>query len=319
MSNKQVIYGKAFEYALTTQYVCYFKKHNIVTDLIKNEAYKTAQNCYLSCTEKERQFFDAAADHTIGTIIKLEPGLDHPNGEEDVLKVTMMSDAAGQSGDVRDVVFSRSKPAWEIGFSAKNNHDAVKHSRLSGTLDFGESWLGVKCSQDYWDKVHPVFDRLQALKTQKVKWNEVKNKREDYYVPVLCAFRDEMLRINSKHNKIPEKLINYVIGKYPFYKIIKDDTHNLVIVKAFHVSGPLNKPYNDVKPGFRTPKLKFPTRIIEFDFKKNSQTTLHMILDEGWEISFRLHNGDGLVIPSLKFDITLIGNPPILFTQHLFQ
>ena len=43
-----------------------------------------------------------------------------------------------------------------------------------------------------------------------------------------------------------------------------------------------------------------------------------MVLDEGWQISFRIHYASSLLETSLKFDINLIGNPPILFTQHLF-
>ena len=318
-TNTQVTNGKAFEYALATQYVRYLTEHDVITEMAENDAFKIASKCYFSCEEEERKRFDAAAYQTIDTIIKLEPGLTAQKGKDDVLEVLMMTDAAGQGGDVRDVVFKRSNPAWEIGFSAKNNHEAAKHSRLSDDKDFGESWLGVKCSQQYWDEVLPVFGKLRALKDQKVKWNELDNKHDDYYVPVLKAFRDEMCRINAANDNIPQLLIKYLIGKHPFYKIIKDDKHKLVVVKAFHVSGELNKSYNGVKPRYCTPKLKFPSRIVEFDFKKNSKTTLHMILDEGWEISFRIHSGDGPAIPSLKFDITLIGNPPILFTQHLFQ
>lgn len=73
------------------------------------------------------------------------------------------------------------------------------------------------------------------------------------------------------------------------------------------------------KPQYKTPRLNYPTRIVEFEFKKGSETTLNMIMDEGWEVSFRIHSADKTVESSLKFDITLIGNPPILFTQHLFQ
>ena len=53
--------------------------------------------------------------------------------------------------------------------------------------------------------------------------------------------------------------------------------------------------------------------------KSGSYNTLNMILDGGWEISFRIHNASTKVEKSLKFDIKLLGNPPILFTQHLFQ
>ena len=47
--------------------------------------------------------------------------------------------------------------------------------------------------------------------------------------------------------------------------------------------------------------------------------TLNMILDGGWEISFRIHSADNPIVLSLKFDVKLLGNPPILFSQYLFQ
>ena len=60
-------------------------------------------------------------------------------------------------------------------------------------------------------------------------------------------------------------------------------------------------------------------RLIELEFKKESLTTLMMVLDEGWQISFRIHSAESLLSNSLKFDIKIIGNPPILFTQHHFN
>ena len=81
----------------------------------------------------------------------------------------------------------------------------------------------------------------------------------------------------------------------------------------------LNKSYEGVKPRFQTPKLNLPTRIVEFKMKADSDNTLNMILDGGWEISFRIHNASTKVEQSLKFDVKLLGNPPVFFTQYLFQ
>ncbi len=58
-------------------------------------------------------------------------------------------------------------------------------------------------------------------------------------------------------------------------------------------------------------------RIIELSFKPNSTDTLFLICDEGWQISFRIHNASSKVEPSLKFDINLIGQPPALYTHHI--
>ena len=50
-------------------------------------------------------------------------------------------DGQGVKGDVRDIVIKRKNIEWEIGLSIKHNHDAVKHSRLSHKLDFGNEWF----------------------------------------------------------------------------------------------------------------------------------------------------------------------------------
>ncbi|MFT4203469.1 MAG: HaeIII family restriction endonuclease [Chitinophagaceae bacterium] len=79
------------------------------------------------------------------------------------------------------------------------------------------------------------------------------------------------------------------------------------------------RPYSGVKPRATTEAIHLPSRIIEFEFSENNpDNTLMMILDKGWQIGFRIHNASTLLETSLKFDINLIGNPPIIFTQHLF-
>lgn len=80
----------------------------------------------------------------------------------------------------------------------------------------------------------------------------------------------------------------------------------------------MNQTVNGKKPVVKTDTVKLPNRIIELEFKENPDTTLMMILDEGWQISFRIHSASPFIENSLKLDIQLIENPPILFTQHLF-
>lgn len=63
--------------------------------------------------------------------------------------------------DTNDIFFSRKD--FKIGLSIKHNHTAVKHSRLSHKIDFGLEWLGNPCSESYWQKVTPIFDRLKIL------------------------------------------------------------------------------------------------------------------------------------------------------------
>ena len=35
---------------------------------------------------------------------------------------------------------------------------------MSHKLDFGKAWFGIPCSQEYWETVSPIFDRLKAGK-----------------------------------------------------------------------------------------------------------------------------------------------------------
>ncbi len=323
----QVQNGKAFEYAIATNYYQYLLEKGLNVVLEKDEQYYITKNCYDIQKERAKIAFDRAAVKTIETLLVLEPSLSNQVNTNDVLKIRIATDAEGENGDVRDVIFTRNqiRPRWQVGFSAKNNHEAVKHSRLSMTIDFGETWLGYPCSNAYFEEIKPVFDKLLEYKQQNpnMLWADVPEKQESVYVPVLNAFRKELLRLNDEFDDIPEKLLGYLIGRYPFYKIIKDDANNLVIVKAFNlesaISNALNKRVNGQVPRARVPKIKLPSRIIEFEYKRNSKTTLMMVLDEGWQVSFRIHSADGPLNSSLKFDIQLIGNPPILFTQHIFN
>lgn len=319
MAGEQVKNGKAFEYALAFQYVSYLCNLGLNVELVNNPSYENALSFYDKCSPDSRLAFNQAAYQTIDTIIRLEPGLTAEKDVNDKLLISISPDSDGINGDVRDIVFKREESNWEIGFSAKNNNDAIKHSRLSKDLDFGQKWIGVKCSQEYWDSIAPIFNSLQIYKEKGLLWRELSHKAKDVYIPILNAFKKELLRINSIYAQTPKKLIEYLIGIYPFYKIIKEDLDNLVIVKAFNLKGKLGKKINGKKSKYKIPKLNFPTRIIEFEMKKDSDNTLIMIMDQGWEISFRLHNASSIVETSLKFDIQLIGNPPILFTQYIFQ
>jgi len=316
----QVKNGKAFEYAIAKMYCEYICQQGKNAVLVENDACAQARTYYEGFDEVEQRKFDNAASETIETMIKIEPGLMAQKDETDVLNVCLQKDQEGEMGDVRDVVFSRLRPKWEIGFSAKNNNDAVKHSRLGRALDFGQVWLNRPCSQTYWDEIAPVFEYIEECVSKGLAWEDLGTaKREKVYMPLLKAFRREVLSLAVSDASVPARLVQYLIGNHPFYKIIKDDAHHLVIVKAFNINGELNKTVNGVKARYTTPKINLPTRIVEFEMKEDSDTTLNMILDGGWEISFRLHNASTMVERSLKFDIKLLGNPPVLFTQHLFQ
>lgn len=316
LSGTQVRNGKAFEYALAMAYYSYLLEKEIDVVIVNDNAFKTAKEYYYQLEFVERKRFDYCCALTIDSIVKIEPGLTAVK-QSKPLQIVINSDFAGEQGDVRDVIFRRSN--WEIGFSAKNNNDAVKHSRLSSILDFGESWFNVRCSDEYWNEISPIFDYLGEMKKASKSWKDLGDEKiTKVYLPLLHAFKNEVLRINNSNEGIPQKLIRYLIGNYSFYKIIKDDISNMVIIKAFNIEGELNRPFDGVKSHYKIPVINLPTRIVEFEMMEGSSNTLNMILNKGWEVSFRIHNASSKVEQSLKFDIQLLGNPPILFSHHIF-
>ena len=72
------------------------------------------------------------------------------------------------------------KKGWNIGLSCKNNHEAVKHSRLSRTIDFGKEWLGYSISENYKNAINPLFDELDELKSKKLVGQELIKKMKGF-------------------------------------------------------------------------------------------------------------------------------------------
>lgn len=314
----QTLNGKAFEYALLFEFYERLKTITSVS-ITENEPFQNAKGCFDSFIEEEQDTFRISASAAINFLIDIEPRLSNGISKEDILVLEIVSDQAGQTGDVRDVLIIRSLQKWEIGISAKNNHRAVKHSRLSLNIDFGEKWLGVPCSQNYFDEIKPIFDMLGNLKAsdKSTKWTSIENMHQVVYIPILNAFRKELLRLDKENpNIVAENLVQYLIGNEDFYKVIKGNKK--VEIQAYNLSGTLNLPFENVKPKARIPKLKLPSRLIEIVYQDNSTTTLLVSLNEGWQISFRIHNASSRVEPSLKFDINLVSAPHTLFTNHIF-
>jgi hypothetical protein len=121
----------------------------------------------------------------------------------------------------------------------------------------------------------------------------------------LQAFQNEIKNL-SNHNPthVAKELVQYLLGRYDFYKIIKSNGNVEII--SFNITGAL-------KWG---KKIPLPSRIINISMKPKSKTTLLLVFDQGWQISFRLHNARTLVEPSLKFDINIIGCPATI-SRHV--
>lgn len=314
----QTINGKAFEYALLKKF---YDRLSLLTEvtIIENEPLKRVIECFNEIAEDEQNNFKVAASFAVNFLIDLEPRLSVALSEKDILSLEIVSDSAGKIGDVRDVLLIRSLQKWEIGVSAKNNHRALKHSRLSTRLNFGKEWVNMACSETYFNEINVVFSMLSKIRTENrtAKWDEIfDDKNEQIYKPVLKAFRKEILSLQDKDSdNFASNLVQYLVGNNDFYKIIK--SKRKIEIQAFNLNGTLNLPAKGKKPELKITKIQLPKRLIELTFKKGHDNTLIATFDEGWQISFRLHSAKSTIEPSLKFDVTLISAPYNLFSHHM--
>ena len=313
-----MVAGKSFEYALLAQFKEKLECHTNV-EVIENSALDVAKCCFDSVTNTEQSEYLLSASFAVNFLMDIEPRLSNGIDKNDILQLKILTDDAGQDGDVRDVITIRLRQQWEIGVSAKNNHKAVKHSRLSSSIDFGEKWLGFKVSKAYFDDVNPIFENLKQIRTQsnkQAKWSALGDYHASVYVPILNAFASELRRLDKKHpQKVAKNLVAYLVGNKDFYKVIK--SKKSVEIHAYNLNGTLNLPFQakNITPKYKIPKVALPTQIQDIAFKKN--TTVIVTLNNDWTLSFRIHNASSRVEPSLKFDITLLKAPKSLFKNTL--
>ena len=266
-----------------------------------------SKQAWETLSSQDKEIYKISALTGVNIILNLEPLIIEKSN--DILNLKIQSDDEGKKGDVRDIVIMRGNIDWEIGLSLKHNHFAVKHSRLSKKLDFGEKWYGIPCSEEYWKKVKPIFDFLEEEKEKKTLWKEIVNKNEDVYFPLLEAFKIEILDQNRKNIKLLENMLKYLLGKFDFYKVISIDNKKVTRVQSYNLYGTLNQDGVHEKRKIEIPIIILPTRIVSLDFKPNSLTTLELYLNNGWQFTFRIHNAEKEVKPSLKFDIQIVGMP----------
>ena len=274
--------GRAFEYALASAF-----SRIIGCEITRTAASHHAESMYVSVGEevvslKER--FDTGSDNAARFLISKDEAFENAHS------VKIQDDSHGRLGDVRDILVHYQD--GEIGISAKHNHSAVKHSRLSDRNDFGQRWGGCPVSEDYWNRVRPVFERLRQEKERGRLFRDLPDKIDTIYNPVLSAFEDELRRLcQDNSNQFIKQFFHYLVGMLDYYKVIC--LSNQVVVESINLDGTLRW----------GSKWETPTRIERIERKERSDNTVLVNFEGGWQLSFRIHNATTRAEPSLKFDI----------------
>ena len=311
MSDQSNNHGRAYEFICLLTLYKEIARYRSVT-INKNSSYDAAQRAWGSISQNLQNLLEQSASAAVYTIFDLEPLIIEDGNDR--LDLFIQPDSQGEEGDVRDILIVRRNIQWEIGLSIKHNHFAVKHSRLAKTLDFGKRWFGVPCSRQYWKDVDPVFNYLENEERKSSKWRDMPDKEGDVYIPLLNAFSNEIHRSVESHPDLPRKMVEYLLGTFDFYKVISVDKQRLTKILSFNLRGTLNQPSRSDRPKIKIPIANLPTRIVSLGLKPNSNNTVELYMDGGWQFSFRIHNAATLVETSLKFDIQIIGMPASIIT-----
>lgn len=311
MSNWSNNNGRAFEYI--TILTLNEKLSAIRTSqIIKNSSFQASKNAWDLIDEPLKRYLMSSANVAVKKIFELEPLL--LENDNNCVTLQIQKDERGIEGDVRDILISRSNIKWEIGLSLKHNHFAVKHSRLSAKLDFGNSWYGQPCSKNYWSEIKSVFDYCRAEKNKGLKWSQLSDKQNDVYTPLLNAFINEIKRASASDAEVPKKMVEYLLGKYDFYKVVSVDAYRLVQIISFNLRGTLNQQSKTIKSETIIPICDLPESILFIGIDPKRPSTVLLSMDKGWSFSFRMHNASTYVETSLKFDIQIIGMPTTIIT-----
>lgn len=314
MSSKSNDQGRAFEYA------CIIELKDRIEDIrpvvIDEESVMAAKRAWETQAENQQEMFLKAANAFIDTLFFAEPLILECNNTNDNVILSINKDSDAEGGDVRDIVITRNSICWDIGLSMKHNHFAAKHSRLSSTIDFGQKWYDMPCSDSYWNTVKPIFEKLKEFKKSEMVWHDMPNKEDTVYRPIVSAFIEELNRAYQNDTTIPAKLLSYLLGIRDFYKVVAIDKKEITEFQSFNLRGELNKDGNHSKATLFIPKADLPTEIISLRFKPDSKSTAELYLNNGWSLSFRIHNASTIVEPSLKFDIQFLGVPANIITVN---
>lgn len=94
-NSKQMITGKAFEYALLITFKEKLENKTNV-EVIDNSAFNVARDCYATVTDNERSEYLLSSSFAVNFLMDIEPRLSNDIGPRDILQLEILSDDHGK-------------------------------------------------------------------------------------------------------------------------------------------------------------------------------------------------------------------------------
>ncbi len=159
--------------------------------------------------------------------------------------------------------------------------------------DFGDRIFGVPCSNDYFNDVNTILNKIAPL--DRKTWARLLSDEEFAYkeviTPMLKAIGDEVPRICMYHPEAPKKLIEYFYGVIDYYFIDPIDEIKVTRIGSVNAHGDLGRIPNN--HNYMTTRVNFPTQLLDVRFATGkfgeiSRDTIQFSFDGGWAICLKL-------------------------------
>lgn len=291
--------GTAFEYALAVAV-----EKGTSARIMAGPALNRTKEKFTQLPPSKQKQLNRCADQAATYLISVDKRL---ASKKDMAILFNSSREAQTHHDVRDIIIESS--SFTVGISCKVNNLDLRHSRLSGTVDFVKEWglKGTGASPTYWQGVEPIFHKLREMKAQRLRWDDVYpgdlkqrnlKKLDAIVAPVLDAWEDELISLIGTERALAAKLTRYLLGSKSYWKVVAkvpilESTRSKVNVQSFNLEGDM--------PG---DPLRMPSKILRCAIKPGSAARERLVTcDNEYVFGFRLHTAESDVVPSLKFAV----------------
>ena len=243
-------------------------------------------------------------------IFSLEDYVFVTDGEPLVIRFNFLDSSRELAKDsFGEILLERPDLKWRISISIKNEASVLSRlpvadreldtfndkvvSVANDIDDFGERIFGVPCSNDYFEEVNAILNKIAPFDS--ATWNKLVTDEKFAYdnliTPMLEAIGRELPHIFRFHPEAPAKLIDFFYGSIDYYFIHPVEQLEVTRIGSVNPHGDLGR-----IPGsgnHTTPQVRIPTELLDVRFATGkygelSGDTLRLSFDGGWAVCLKV-------------------------------
>ncbi|MBQ6389649.1 MAG: HaeIII family restriction endonuclease [Mogibacterium sp.] len=287
----------------------FFAEHDIPCELEKNEAYTQYKEVWQQTDRQGQDIALRQAKPAVERILSKELYVMEKSG--DPIRIRFNGDKRNLDHDsFAELLIQRKDLDWAIGISVKKDAKVLTDMRVADRNmdmylnhtdnvvneieDFGDRIFGVPCSNEYFDDVNKIMERIHAYDRE--QWVKLllddKFIYENVITPMLMAYARELPKLLESHPEAPMHFFDYFYGRYDYYYFNPIDELAVTRIGAVNPRGGLGRiPGTD---NHFTNVVVKPSKLLDVRFATGkygelSKDTIQLSFDGGWVMCFNIH------------------------------